>query len=73
MANVTAKVKVTNMTSLVAGQQTLSFSPDYNDERNKEWAVATPALSLSMSVKEEVAGHFKVGQAYTLTFSPEEE
>lgn len=73
MANITAKIKVTNMSSPVGGQQTISFSPDYNDERNKEWAQFTPSLSLSMSVKDEVAGYFAVGQAFTLTFTPEEE
>lgn len=73
MANVTAKIKVTNMSSPVGDQQTITFSPDYEDERNKEWAKFTPALSLSMTVKEEVAKNFHLGQAYTLTFSPEEE
>lgn len=51
----------------------LTFVPDYADGRNKEWSVATPALSLSMSVKPEVAGHFHQGRAYTLTFAPNED
>lgn len=47
---------------------TLSFAPDYMDGRNKEWAAATPALSLSMTVKGDVGDNFAVGDAFTLTF-----
>jgi len=46
----------------------LEFHPDYQDGRNKEWASATPALSLSMTVKREVAEQFSPGTAYVLTF-----
>lgn len=73
MVNITAKIKVTSKSAPQYGDQvTLSFSPDYDDERNKEWAKFTPALSLSMTVKEEVAAHFAEGQAFTLTFTPED-
>jgi hypothetical protein len=70
---VTAKVRV-NMVQKPGGagpgSSTISFSPDYEDGRNKEWAVATPSLSLSMTVKDEVAEeHFASGDAFTLTFS----
>jgi hypothetical protein len=47
----------------------LDFAPDYSDGRNKEWASATPALSLTMTVKEKVAKLFEVNNYYTLTFS----
>ena len=50
----------------------LTFGADYRDDRNKEWASFTPALTLTMTVKNEVAAHFEPGQSYTLTFTPEE-
>lgn len=46
----------------------LLFEADYEDERNKEWARFTPALSVAMQVVPEVAEKFKEGQAYTLYF-----
>lgn len=71
---VTAKVKVTGKSSpLSKGEQGIYFSADYDDGRNKEWAPFTPSLSISMTVKAEVAENFEVGQAYTLTFTPEED
>ncbi len=38
---------------------------------NEEWAVATPALSLTMTVNANAAEHFELGKAYTLTFTEE--
>jgi hypothetical protein len=74
--NVTAKVVVSGNVTTGQGtayeQVNLSFTPDYADGRNKEWAVATPGLSLSMTVKPEVAEHFPQGKAFTLTFTPED-
>lgn len=74
--DVTAKVKVAGKGDVVDGQVALSFTADYADERNKEWAKYTPALSLQMtvleSVLESVADKFAVGQPFTLTFTPEE-
>ena len=52
-------------------QVNVTFAPDYNDGRNKEWARWTPGLSLTMGLKGEVADRFEVGQAFTLTFEPE--
>ncbi len=49
-------------------QVVVSFLPDYQDGRNKEWSLYTPALSLSMTLKGEVADRFEQGKAYTLTF-----
>lgn len=78
-AKVTAKVKVSARTDNVWNEGTpsevavaqLTFTVDYNDGRNKEWAAATPALSLSMSVRKEIAdAHFPLGRAITLTFEP---
>lgn len=62
---VTAKVALQNNLN-----NTLTFVPDYADGRNEEWASATPALSLTMTVKPEVAELFTVGGYYTLTFEP---
>ncbi len=68
---ITAKVKCTNKEPAWNDGATLSFQPDYADGRNKAWAEATPALSLTMTVKGEVAERFEVGDAFTLTFEKE--
>lgn len=52
-------------------QVVTTFSPDYNDGRNKEWSVFTPALSLSMTLRGSAADLFDIGAAYTLTFERE--
>lgn len=70
--NITAKIKVTGKTPVTDGQTNLNFQADYSNDRNKEWAKYTPALSLGMSVLDSVAENFEVGQAFTLTFIPEE-
>jgi len=70
---VTAKVKCTRWEAGTDGQVLLVFQPDYADGRNKEWAKYTPALSLTMTVKDEAAAHFEHGQAYTLQFVPTED
>lgn len=75
MVDVTAKIKCASkqpMGSHDGADVTLGFQPDYQDGRNKEWATATPALSLTMTVKSSVAEHFEQGRAYTLIFTPEE-
>ena len=75
--NITAKVRLTGKDVYQPGTAYesvgLSFMPDYDDGRNKAWSVATPALSLSLSVKPDVAAHFEQGSAYTLTFTPNED
>lgn len=53
------------------GYTTLGFMPDYQDQRNQEWANATPHLDLRLTVKGEVGRHFEPGKAYTLTFQEE--
>jgi hypothetical protein len=50
------------------GQTPIHFSADYDDERNKEWAKYTPALSVSMTVLDSVAEKFERGGRYLLTF-----
>jgi hypothetical protein len=70
--NVTAKIKCTGKDD--AGDQvSLRFEPDYNDGRNAEWAKYTPALSLTMNVKGDVAQQFEPGGKYTLTFEAAED
>lgn len=73
---ITAKVKCTRKQphSENAGSPVvLEFQPDYAQGRNAEWAEATPALSLTMTVKADVAKRFEYGQPYTLQFVPTED
>lgn len=69
---VTAKAKVSHKTG--DDPVSVTFLPDYQDERNKEWATATPALSLSMTMKREIADLFEQGEAIdiTLTRNPDQ-
>ena len=69
---VSAKVRL-ERTQEGDDQTVLYFVPDYNDNRNKEWAKYTPALSLTMTVKNEVAAQFKVGAPVTLLFQLEDD
>lgn len=70
---VTAKVFVSNLITFAGNDNVqVSFAPDYQDDRNKEWAAATPALHLVMTVKAEVGELFKQGGKYTLTFDLDE-
>lgn len=77
MSAVTAKVVVSNRIEHKKNAEgevynvAVSFYPDYADGRNKEWAFATPSLSLTMNVRPEVAQFFPLGQKFTLTFEPE--
>lgn len=73
---VTAKIKCTSKTPTGDPddpQAIVSFSPDYADDRNKEWSRYTPAMSLSMTLRGSVADRFAVGEAYTLQFVKEGE
>lgn len=68
----TAKIKLASREDLQNGQVALRFEPDYQDDRNKEWAESTPTLQISMNVKGAVAENFQPG-AYTLTFEPSDD
>lgn len=73
---ITAKVKCNSKVVQGEGDNRyaqLSFGPDYANDRNKEWALATPTLSLSMNVRGEVADRFESSKAYTLTFTETDE
>jgi hypothetical protein len=68
---ITAKVLCTQVVTSGEGdsrQAGLTFSPDYADGRNKDWSLATPHLSLSMTVRGTVADKFSSGRAYELQF-----
>jgi hypothetical protein len=70
---VTAKVVCSQKVETGEGdsrQALVSFLPDYGADRNKEWALATPHLSLSMTLKGPAADLFEHMQPYTLTFEP---
>lgn len=69
---VTAKVTCTGKSAGYGDSVALSFQPDYADGRNAAWAAATPSLSLSMTVKGDVANEFEQGARYTLSFEPSE-
>lgn len=71
---ITAKVIVSTKLEQGEGedrQVVVTFRPDYDDDRNKEWSRYTPALSLSMTLKGTVADKFEVDDRYTLSFEPE--
>lgn len=73
---ITAKVRCSHKVESGEGdnrQASVSFAPDYADGRNKEWSLYTPSLSLSMTLKGDVADRFEAGAAYTLTFTESEE
>jgi hypothetical protein len=70
---ITARVNLDRKIETSNEQTGLSFSPDYADGRNADWAAATPALSVSMTVRNDVADRFTEGGKYTITFEPSED
>jgi hypothetical protein len=72
-AKITCQAKTVQAEGTDSEQVNLTFVPDYNDGRNKEWARFTPGLSLTMGVKPEVAEHFEPGDHFTLTFTKEDD
>lgn len=69
----TAKVFVSGESKNGQGETNLSFTADYADGANKEWAKYTPALSVSMTVLDEVVEGINFGDKFTLTFEKTEE
>lgn len=65
----TAKAFVSGMTSNGEGQTNVSFSADYNDPANKEWAKYTPSLSVQMTVLDEVAAGLVHGSKADILFT----
>lgn len=70
---ITAKVKLSTKSDNGNGTHRLVFVPDYQDGRNKEWALATPGLLVDMGVIDSVAERFEPQGAYTLTFTPSQD
>lgn len=68
MSKTTAVATLYTKEAKTDGQTFLAFSADYQDERNKEWAKYTPALSIQMHVLDSVAEQFEQGKNYLLTF-----
>jgi hypothetical protein len=70
--NVTAKFRVLRQTDMKWATE-IEMVPDYADGRNKEWAEATPAGIIRLTVKNALAAEqFKPGQAFLVTFEPEQ-
>jgi hypothetical protein len=68
---ITAKVTCGTKTESGEGdnrQAVVTFQPDYADGRNKEWSLATPSLSLQMTLNGSASDLFTEGKAYTLEF-----
>jgi hypothetical protein len=65
----TAKCFVSGQSSNGDGQTSISFTADYADGANKEWAKYTPALSVSMTVLDEVAEGINYGDKCDLLFT----
>jgi hypothetical protein len=52
----------------------LELTPDYAEGRNKEWAAATPAGMVRLTIKNELAAEqFQPGDAYTIVFEKSNE
>lgn len=73
-ASMTAKVRLSTKMDFPGADYTqLNFYPDYADGRNKEWANATPALTITMNVKKEVADRLPDHSTFTLTFTQDDD
>lgn len=51
----------------------VTFSADYADDRNKEWAKWTPNLNMTMTLNGQAADLFEQGKKYTLQFVEDEQ
>lgn len=71
---VTAKFKVARRTDMGWGTE-VELTPDYAQGRNAEWAAATPAGMIRMTIKNDDGGaaiaQFPEGAAMTVTFEQE--
>lgn len=69
---VTAKFKVSRLTPMGWGSE-VELTPDYAQGRNAEWASATPAGMIRLTITNEAAvAQFVEGAPYTVTFEAEE-
>jgi hypothetical protein len=67
--------KVVCLSKLITGggeqrQAVVRFSANVTPE-NKAWSLYTPALSLEMTLKGDVADGFEPSRSYTLSFEPD--
>ena len=68
---VTAKFKVSRKTEMGWATE-IEMTPDYAQGRNAEWAAATPAGMIRLTIKNELAAEqFTEGASYTVTFEIE--
>jgi len=68
---VTAKFKVSRKSDMGWAHE-VELVPDYAQGRNAEWAEATPAGMIRLTIKNELAAEqFAEGEAYTVTFERE--
>ena len=68
---VTAKFKVSRKSDMGWAHE-VELVPDYAQGRNAEWAEATPAGMIRLTIKNELAAEqFAEGEAYTATFERE--
>ena len=73
---ITAKVFCASKSEIGEGdnrQANVTFGADYADGRNKEWAAATPALNLQVTLNGAAADLFEQGQKWTLQFVKSDE
>lgn len=69
---VTAKFKVSRRNEMEWATE-IELTPDYAQGRNSEWAAATPAGMIRLTVKNEVAAkQFKQDRPFTVTFEHED-
>lgn len=68
---VTAKFKVSRRSEMGWATE-IEMTPDYAQGRNAEWAEATPAGMIRLTVKNALAAEqFEQGQSFTVTFEAE--
>lgn len=70
-AKVVCQSKQLSSGGTIDGEPAVSmvFVADHKDGRNAEWAANTPSLSVSMTVKGNIAARYDVGKSYTLTWT----
>lgn len=70
---VTAKFKVSRRSDMGWGTE-VEMTPDYAHGRNAEWAAATPAGMIRLTIQNEAASEqFPEGSFQTVTFEQTEE
>jgi len=68
---ITAKFKVSRVNDMEWAHE-IELTPDYAQGRNAEWAEATPAGMIRMTVRNDVAAQqFTQGRPFTVIFDPE--